>query len=223
MKFDSERLIVAPPSGRSKINGLFTPIDGSIVAADSPTHTLSPLSDLSFLSSVGHSPSPNPNVGSDLDTPAHAVTKPSWSVKRARPVAHSHSMPRTVEEVVAYCPVALKYFDNIKPAFIGPAPKRSHSARPDPSHIPRPPNAFIIYRSWFCATAIYEETRYNILVKEIAELWTHLPEDERQPFTSTAAIVRERHSVLYPGYKYRPSNKTAAPSHVPTVYGSQAK
>ncbi|KAI0344065.1 high mobility group box, partial [Trametopsis cervina] len=81
--------------------------------------------------------------------------------------------------------------------------------------IPRPPNAFLFYRSWYWSqekTKTTVERDHRKISRIAGHLWrTSLTEDEKQPFKELAAEEKERHSKLYPGYKYSPvyRNKTS--------------
>jgi hypothetical protein len=105
-----------------------------------------------------------------------------------------------VDHIIVNCPAAAKYL------LPGTHPHTSsHSAKREPGHLPRPPNAFILYRSFFCAQGVHDESKHNILSARAAERWRQLSYNERQPFLRAAQLVRERHASIFPEYKYVPS------------------
>ncbi|KAI0028276.1 hypothetical protein K488DRAFT_8095, partial [Vararia minispora EC-137] len=73
-----------------------------------------------------------------------------------------------------------------------------------PDHLPRAPNAFLLYRSFFCTVEQHAESKHNLLSKRAAERWNELKEHERAPFKTLADLVRDRHAAMYPNYKYVP-------------------
>ncbi|VDB94390.1 unnamed protein product [Peniophora sp. CBMAI 1063] len=178
------------------------------------------LSDSSSLPSTPSSPSDALSPSSSLRS--QCVDEPSWNLKRTSSGKDRRFVPMNVDDFIAYCPAALKYF-NVEPAYLGSAPQRSHAANRDPSHIPRPPNAFMLYRSWFCATTHCSGLQQNTLLRTIGDCWRRLTDKEREPFISAAAIARRRHSVLYPGYRYRPCTKPSAARLGPKSDGTRVK
>ncbi|PPQ74886.1 hypothetical protein CVT26_011447 [Gymnopilus dilepis] len=85
---------------------------------------------------------------------------------------------------------------------------RVHHGRKKPAnHIPRPPNAFILFRSSFIkgrhvSTGV--ETNHSTLSKIIGLTWQGLPEDERQKWHARAKIALTEHRRRFPQYTFRP-------------------
>lgn len=84
------------------------------------------------------------------------------------------------------------------------------------SHIPRPRNAWIIFRS----TELDKHKEFDqhgkivkgkkpqaALSKEIAIRWRAFTPQEKQPYTDMAEREKEEHKRLYPGYKFQPKSK----------------
>ena len=85
--------------------------------------------------------------------------------------------------------------------------RSSHSRKRDPGHIPRPPNAFMLFRSDFWAKEKNKLTveRDHRMISRIAGLeWNKLSEAQRAPYRNMAELAKERHAQVYPNYKYTP-------------------
>lgn len=73
--------------------------------------------------------------------------------------------------------------------------------------IPRPPNAFILYRKHWHETVKAQNppgTHNNILSKILGEQWQKEPETVRDEWKAAAEQKAREHALLYPGYKYQP-------------------
>lgn len=85
--------------------------------------------------------------------------------------------------------------------------RSSHSRKRDPDHIPRPPNAFMLFRSEFWAK---EKTKHTVerdhrMISRVAgKAWNDLSESERVPYRRMAEMAKRQHAELYPDYKYSP-------------------
>ncbi|KAJ7472619.1 hypothetical protein FB451DRAFT_964796, partial [Mycena latifolia] len=76
-----------------------------------------------------------------------------------------------------------------------------------PTHIPRPPNAFILFRSSFIrggAVPARVETSHSTLSAIAGLTWAALPACERGVWHARARRVREEHKERFPGYAFRP-------------------
>jgi hypothetical protein len=88
--------------------------------------------------------------------------------------------------------------------------RQGHSKRKAEDHIPRPPNAFILFRSSFIRSQHVSsdvETDHSTLSKIIGLTWQNLPEKERQVWHEKARIAKEEHRRKFPGYTFRPNVK----------------
>ncbi|KAJ7172924.1 hypothetical protein C8R43DRAFT_977882 [Mycena crocata] len=104
------------------------------------------------------------------------------------------------------------------------APSRPHRARharkqPD-GHIPRPPNAFILFRSSFIRNQRVSsevETNHSTLSKIIGLTWQNLPADERRLWHAKARAAGEEHRRRFPAYSFRPLHRRTAVPDKDTV------
>ncbi|KDR72140.1 hypothetical protein GALMADRAFT_775072 [Galerina marginata CBS 339.88] len=83
-------------------------------------------------------------------------------------------------------------------------------------HIPRPPNAFILFRTYFVKNrrvGCQTDTQSQTLSKAAGVAWKQL-EEKQAYWNGQADIVGKLHKRKYPDYKYRPNydkNKWARP------------
>ena len=88
------------------------------------------------------------------------------------------------------------------------ATRRSGHGRKKPIyHIPRPPNAFILFRSAFVKNQHVSsevETNHSTLSKIIGLTWKSLPKEERQVWYARAKIEQDEHKRKYPSYAFKP-------------------
>ncbi|CCM02155.1 uncharacterized protein FIBRA_04233 [Fibroporia radiculosa] len=85
--------------------------------------------------------------------------------------------------------------------------RNTHAKKKPEDHIPRPPNAFILFRSAFIrnnhiTTDI--ETDHSTLSKIIGLTWRKLPQAERDAWFDDAREKLEEHMVKHPNYVFRP-------------------
>lgn len=89
------------------------------------------------------------------------------------------------------------------------APRRAgHSKKKPEDHIPRPPNAFILFRSSFIKgnhVSSEVETNHSTLSKIIGLAWKGLPDGERQFWRSKAKAALDEHKRKFPQYAFRPN------------------
>ncbi|CAA7263291.1 unnamed protein product [Cyclocybe aegerita] len=87
-------------------------------------------------------------------------------------------------------------------------PRRSTNSRKKaPNHIPRPPNAFILFRSSFIKSQHVStgvETNHSTLSKIIGLTWQNLPNEERQKWHALAKVAQDEHKRRFPQYAFRP-------------------
>ncbi|KIK97197.1 hypothetical protein PAXRUDRAFT_825171 [Paxillus rubicundulus Ve08.2h10] len=85
----------------------------------------------------------------------------------------------------------------------------AHSKKRAEDHIPRPPNAFILFRSSFIKSQHVStdvETNHSTLSKIIGLTWQNMPHDERQIWHAKAKKALEEHRKKWPQYAFRPSH-----------------
>ncbi|KIK63578.1 hypothetical protein GYMLUDRAFT_162520, partial [Collybiopsis luxurians FD-317 M1] len=84
-------------------------------------------------------------------------------------------------------------------------PSRDADPKPPSTHIPRPPNPFMLFRSYMLKKKTIPESvekRQQQLSKVIGQCWNLLPPEEKQPWIDEAARLRREHQLMYPGYKF---------------------
>nr|GAT48971.1 predicted protein [Mycena chlorophos] len=100
-------------------------------------------------------------------------------------------------------------------AAIPPPSTKKHAA----GHIPRPRNAFILFRSDYArkqqlssALTNVERENQNDLSRSVGRVWRAMSDAERAPWHVMAEEEKKRHAAQYPGYKYAPrARKLATP------------
>ncbi|PFH50631.1 hypothetical protein AMATHDRAFT_3809 [Amanita thiersii Skay4041] len=82
-------------------------------------------------------------------------------------------------------------------------------------HVPRPRNAFIIFRSDFYARMKTRgaDVNQNDLSREAGATWIALSDDEKLPYRKQAEKEKQRHYQLHPDYIYAPVNKAERRRH----------
>ncbi|KAJ7041803.1 hypothetical protein C8F04DRAFT_130481 [Mycena alexandri] len=83
------------------------------------------------------------------------------------------------------------------------------------AHIPRPPNAFILFRSSFIragAVPARVEPSHASLSAIAGLTWAALPPAEKAAWHRRAKEEREKHRERFPGYAFRPRNRTTSTS-----------
>jgi hypothetical protein len=85
-------------------------------------------------------------------------------------------------------------------------------------NIPRPHNAFILFRSDYAAKMknLYNDQKISIRVisQMASKQWRKEPEVVKIFFKVLADMYQERHRALYPHYKYSPKTKSSPPYNV---------
>ena len=92
--------------------------------------------------------------------------------------------------------------------------RNTHTKKKPENHIPRPPNAFILFRSSFIKNQHVSsdvETNHSTLSKIIGLTWQNLPHDEKQIWHAKAKVALEEHKRKFPQYTFKPAHpKTKA-------------
>lgn len=84
----------------------------------------------------------------------------------------------------------------------------THSRGRGQEHVSRPPNAFMVYRSYIWFTKQLgnsDEKNLSCVSKLAAESWKDLSARARLPFHEIAKEAKLKHAKLHPDYKYAPS------------------
>ncbi|KAJ6524683.1 hypothetical protein DFH09DRAFT_1418309 [Mycena vulgaris] len=144
-------------------------------------------------------PQPACDTQTDLSTPSFFIFEPTSTPpgskrpsrkRKASPPSSSSASPSSPSSSTAD----------------GPTPT------PSPAHIPRPPNAFILFRSSFIrarAVPARVETSHSTLSAIAGLTWAALPPADRGLWHAKAREAREEHQERFPGYAFRP--RKAAP------------
>ncbi|KAA1475055.1 hypothetical protein DENSPDRAFT_782817, partial [Dentipellis sp. KUC8613] len=85
-------------------------------------------------------------------------------------------------------------------------PRASHGKKHDASYIPRPPNAFILFRSSFIRSQQIPdkiEGNHSSLSKIIGIVWKSLPRAERAHWEAQAVQAQAEHRQRYPHWRFR--------------------
>lgn len=93
-------------------------------------------------------------------------------------------------------------------------PSRASPRNKNPNHIPRPRNAFMLFRSAFAAAQkisanIEHDNRH--ITRVIAHCWNSLSEVEKQIWRDKAAAEKVQHAEQYPHYRFRPIGRAKKP------------
>ncbi|KAF8901887.1 hypothetical protein CPB84DRAFT_1776927 [Gymnopilus junonius] len=86
---------------------------------------------------------------------------------------------------------------------------RPHGKKRDPTHIPRPPNAFILFRCAFIKEQNIPgkvEGNHSRLSKIIGLCWKQLPPEEREKWEAKAVQAQADHRAQYPDWRFRPAS-----------------
>ncbi|EGO19459.1 hypothetical protein SERLADRAFT_442935 [Serpula lacrymans var. lacrymans S7.9] len=93
-------------------------------------------------------------------------------------------------------------------------PPRTWTRNRSPNHVPRPRNAFMLFRSDFLAdqklsTNIEHDHRH--ISRIIAHCWNGLPEVEKKVWRDKAATEKALHALKYPNYRFAPVGRAKKP------------
>ncbi|OWZ67297.1 hypothetical protein AYX15_01600 [Cryptococcus neoformans] len=85
--------------------------------------------------------------------------------------------------------------------------KVSHARKQTADHIPRPRNAFILFRKHVVDAKLIPpsvEMRHQNVSIITAKMWSEAPAEQKAHFNELARIEKEEHMKKYPGYRYQP-------------------
>ncbi|KAJ7226956.1 hypothetical protein GGX14DRAFT_693062 [Mycena pura] len=93
-------------------------------------------------------------------------------------------------------------------------PEERRPRRGDDDYVPRPPNAFILYRSERCKKMdpSGKKKRQVVLNGIISQEWRELSEEDRAVWEGRAKVKKLEHGIRYPDYVYRPQRRNAKKS-----------
>ncbi|KAF8623292.1 hypothetical protein AX17_007464 [Amanita inopinata Kibby_2008] len=141
-------------------------------------------------------------------TPTSFEISSSASISSA--IVQFDALPPLVDAPPPPPPVVVTEFQLFSPPTDSPSTTKRvpHSKKKPENHIPRPPNAFILFRSSFIKSqhvSAEVETNHSTLSKIIGMTWQNLPEDERQAWHAKAKIALDEHRRKFPKYTFRPT------------------
>ena len=125
-----------------------------------------------------------------------------------------------LQEIIENCPALDVIFDNEN--------RRSstHVRARDKEHVARPPNAFMVYRSYVWYTKQLEdndEKNLSCVSRLAGRSWQIMNEQARYPFRQVADIAKREHAARNPDYKYAPSSRSQTSGKKPARGASRAK
>ncbi|KAF8490275.1 hypothetical protein JB92DRAFT_1333221 [Gautieria morchelliformis] len=94
------------------------------------------------------------------------------------------------------------------PAPARPKGKKYHGRGRALGHVPRPPNAFILFRSDFLRNSDIppdEESKQQTLSRLAGICWRDMSPEEQKPWHDKARKVKHDHKLQYPQFQYRPT------------------
>lgn len=89
-------------------------------------------------------------------------------------------------------------------------PEMTRSATEPKKRVPRPPNAFMLFRSWLIKNKkvpVEVEKRQQNLSRIAGRCWNMLHEQEKAQWRNQAALVLKAHKNKHPDYKFTPAPK----------------
>ncbi|KAJ7641437.1 high mobility group box domain-containing protein [Roridomyces roridus] len=92
--------------------------------------------------------------------------------------------------------------------------KKSHARKQPQGHIPRPRNAFILFRCDYTRQKQPTLQQYdqNGVSRLVGEIWRNMNADQREPWVLMAEAEKKKHAALYPGYKFNPRSRKQPPT-----------
>lgn len=146
---------------------------------------------------------------------AHNASKTPYS--RVNAIKNLHP---NLQEIIKNCPALDVIFDNDN--------RRSstHNRVRDKEHVARPPNAFMVYRSYVWYTKQLEdndEKNLSSVSRLAGRSWQVMSDQARYPFRQVADIAKREHAARNPDYKYAPTSRSQTSQKKPTRRASRAK
>ncbi|KAJ3986318.1 hypothetical protein F5890DRAFT_1005176 [Lentinula detonsa] len=102
---------------------------------------------------------------------------------------------------------------NLLKSSVRPLAPRKGSPRRE-THIPRPRNPFMIFRSEYHAQAKITtdvERDHRHISRIVGYLWNNMSEEDKAPYRLAAEKEKAEHQRKYPGYRFCPGTRTSKP------------
>ncbi|KAI0286665.1 hypothetical protein BGY98DRAFT_1092311 [Russula aff. rugulosa BPL654] len=125
-----------------------------------------------------------------------------------------------LREIIEDCPAVDTIFDNHTRR------RSTHNRARDEGHVRRPPNAFMVYRSYVYHTKKLEnndEKNLSAVSRQAGRSWQVMGEQAQHPFKQVADIAKREHAARNPNYKYSPSSRSQTSPKKPARRASKAK
>ncbi|KAL1736004.1 hypothetical protein EV714DRAFT_267543 [Schizophyllum commune] len=156
----------------------------------------------------GFHPYPPHPMYHPMPFPVHPPPMMARSARGAERYYPHYPYPRRAPHPYAPYPLPF-YLPRPPPTYIhslppGPLAARSRPAAKKP-HVPRPPNAFMLFRSDYLRKTQHSEKRQQHLSRLAGEEWHKLKEEERMKWMALAASVAQKHSEEHPTYRFTPA------------------
>ncbi|RXW18434.1 hypothetical protein EST38_g7410 [Candolleomyces aberdarensis] len=136
---------------------------------------------------------------------AFTTSGPAWWSSDALPAVRDHSGPQINYSLHHPHPYLRR---DHRPA-VGKAPKAHLSQR-----VPRPRNAFMIFRSAFCSEQKVNrdvERDHRHISRIAGHYWNQMPEEEKNVWRRKADQEKVEHEMKHPGYRFCPMARTKKP------------
>ncbi|KAL7285841.1 hypothetical protein ACG7TL_000950 [Trametes sanguinea] len=80
-------------------------------------------------------------------------------------------------------------------------------------YIPRPRNAFMIFRSEYCMDVKESQVEHDhrMISKILGEVWRNLEPERKEHYKQLAAEEKRVHTIKYPNYRFSPQQRTEKP------------
>ncbi|THH17213.1 hypothetical protein EW146_g3554 [Bondarzewia mesenterica] len=137
----------------------------------------------------------DPTSGSTIDTTPTSTHGPD-----SKPTIFTTDFAK---EVIKSCPPLYALVSGNAHEFQTHGRKKRHLKE---GHIPRPPNAFLIFRSHLCSRKVTRkvEHEHSHISRIGGHCWRGLTEPKREPYKQMAKEAQRLHAALFPHYKYAP-------------------
>lgn len=140
-------------------------------------------------------------VDDTLDRQSSSLLAPwTW-----RPTIHT---PANTTTLFHPTPPFVQFETPKTPTLTGTARARAPaSLGKESTHIPRPSNAFILFRAHLSRSSKEKGWDHIALSQNAGQAWHQLPPDEKQVFYDQAAKLKQQHALMNPTYRYNPVRK----------------
>ncbi|CAE6389779.1 unnamed protein product [Rhizoctonia solani] len=192
--------------------------DDTLISHSAPQHALN-----NYHNELGHTAfndtfsCDTPRFPAERGVPSHRLYYPSDDS-----LLHSGGSTFQVRESPESNHAPVSPHEDIDPArtsTVGPIRvAKNHGRRQLPGHIPRPRNAFILYRSWYVKQGFLTgiENDHREISRIVGRIWRQMSPEERAPWGVMAEKEKAEHARMYPNYKYSPNSRRDAAAASPS-------